>query len=39
MSQRRAGASLQARLLGLLLALLCVVWLAAAFMTWIDARH
>ena len=39
MSRPQAPRSLQARLLGLLLALLCVVWLVAALMTWIDARH
>ena len=39
MSRPQAPRSLQARLLGLLLALLCVVWLATALMTWIDARH
>ena len=31
--------SLQARLLTLLLALVSVVWLAAAVLTWFDARH
>ena len=39
MSRPQAPRSLQARLLGLLLALLCVVWLVTALMTWIDARH
>ena len=39
MSRPQAPRSLQARLLGLLLALLCAVWLATALMTWIDARH
>ena len=32
-------ASLQARLLALLLGLVTVVWLGAAFLTWFDARH
>lgn len=31
--------SLQARLLALLLSLVTVVWLGAAVMTWVDARH
>ncbi len=31
--------SLQARLLAMLLGLLTVVWLGAALMTWVDARH
>jgi two-component system, OmpR family, sensor histidine kinase QseC len=31
--------SLQARLLALLLSLVAVVWLAAAALTWVDARH
>lgn len=31
--------SLQARLLALVLALVTVVWLGAAIMTWVDARH
>ncbi len=39
MSRPQAPRSLQARLLGLLLALLFVVWLVTALMTWIDARH
>ncbi len=39
MSRPQAPRSLQTRLLGLLLALLCAVWLVTALMTWIDARH
>jgi two-component system sensor histidine kinase QseC len=39
MSRPQAPRSLQARLLTLLLALLCAVWLVTALMTWIDARH
>ncbi len=31
--------SLQARLLAMMMALLTVVWLGAALMTWVDARH
>jgi two-component system sensor histidine kinase QseC len=31
--------SLQARLLAMMLALLTLVWLSAALMTWVDARH
>jgi two-component system sensor histidine kinase QseC len=31
--------SLQARLLALLLSLVALVWLAAAALTWVDARH
>ena len=31
--------SLQARLLVLLLSLVTLVWLGAAIMTWVDARH
>jgi len=32
-------ASLQARLLALLLTLICGVWVSAAVLTWIDTRH
>jgi two-component system sensor histidine kinase QseC len=32
-------ASMQARLLALLLALVTIVWLGAAAVTWVDARH
>lgn len=35
----RTPASLQARLLALVLGLVAVVWLGAAIATWIDARH
>ena len=35
----RKLSSLQARLLALVLALVAVVWLGAAVMTWLDARH
>jgi two-component system sensor histidine kinase QseC len=35
----RRLASLQARLLALLLGLVTLVWLGAALLTWIDARH
>lgn len=36
---RARPTSLQARLLALVLGLVTVVWLAAATMTWLDARH
>jgi two-component system sensor histidine kinase QseC len=39
MSGRRFLRSLQARLLVLVLGLVTVVWLGAAVMTWVDARH
>ena len=35
---RRAG-SLQARVLALVLGTAACVWLAAAALTWVDARH
>lgn len=39
MSGSRSGRSLQARLLALVLGLVTLVWLGAAVMTWVDARH
>jgi len=39
MSWWRSLRSLQARLMVLVLGLVTLVWLGAAFMTWVDARH
>lgn len=39
MNGLRSLRSLQTRLLALVLGLVTVVWLAAAVMTWVDARH
>jgi len=39
MNPWRRPASLQARLLALVLGLVAVVWLGAAGVTWVDARH
>lgn len=38
-NQARWSRSLQARLLGLVLTLVSLVWLSAALMTWYDAQH